>query len=75
MYMYVSNARHYRGTQDLLPLAGCPITFLYHNTLYSTLQCTPCREGTGWLSKIMDRFGTCVCVCVCVCVGGVVFAL
>ena len=19
-------------------------------------KCTPCREGTGWLSKMMDRF-------------------
>jgi NADH-quinone oxidoreductase subunit F len=19
-------------------------------------QCTPCREGTGWLARIMDRF-------------------
>jgi NADH:ubiquinone oxidoreductase subunit F (NADH-binding) len=20
-------------------------------------QCTPCREGTGWMRKIMDRLG------------------
>lgn len=20
-------------------------------------QCTPCREGTGWMNKIMYRFG------------------
>ena len=20
------------------------------------MQCTPCREGTGWLVKMMDRF-------------------
>ncbi|CAF5067213.1 unnamed protein product, partial [Rotaria sp. Silwood1] len=20
-------------------------------------QCTPCREGTGWLAKMMNRFG------------------
>ena len=19
-------------------------------------QCTPCREGTGWLMRVMDRF-------------------
>ena len=21
------------------------------------LQCTPCREGVGWMMKIMHRFG------------------
>ncbi|VEL29857.1 unnamed protein product [Protopolystoma xenopodis] len=21
-------------------------------------QCTPCREGCGWMMKIMNRFGT-----------------
>jgi len=24
-------------------------------------QCTPCREGTGWMNKIMYRFGKFYC--------------
>ncbi|XP_033646631.1 NADH dehydrogenase [ubiquinone] flavoprotein 1, mitochondrial-like [Asterias rubens] len=31
------------------------ITFYKHE---SCGQCTPCREGTGWMEKIMDRFVT-----------------
>jgi hypothetical protein len=28
----------------------------YNKCMY-TFQCTPCREGTGWMAKIMTRFG------------------
>ena len=28
----------------------------YNKCMY-TFQCTPCREGTGWMAKIMNRFG------------------
>jgi NADH-quinone oxidoreductase subunit F len=30
------------------------ITRFYHHE--SCGQCTPCREGTGWMEKILDRF-------------------
>lgn len=30
------------------------ITHFYHHE--SCGQCTPCREGTGWMEKILDRF-------------------
>ena len=30
------------------------ITAFYHHE--SCGQCTPCREGTGWMHKILDRF-------------------
>ena len=41
------------------------LTYFYKHE--SCGQCTPCREGTGWLYDIMTRM-TEVCLCVCVCV-------
>ncbi len=37
-----------------IPLALKCITDFYHHE--SCGQCTPCREGTGWLSRILARF-------------------
>ena len=34
---------------------------MYNNyCVLSPLQCTPCREGTGWMTNIMYRFGKCL---------------
>jgi len=38
---------------DVLKVLAC-ITHFYHHE--SCGQCTPCREGTGWMEKILNRF-------------------
>jgi NADH-quinone oxidoreductase subunit F len=38
---------------DLIKVIARISKFYYHE---SCGQCTPCREGTGWLWKILDRF-------------------
>lgn len=40
---------------DLIRVIGRIAKFYYHE---SCGQCTPCREGTGWLWKILKRFET-----------------
>jgi hypothetical protein len=34
------------------------IALLFLSLFFPWLKCTPCREGTGWLAKIMRRFVT-----------------
>ncbi|WP_411025621.1 NADH-ubiquinone oxidoreductase-F iron-sulfur binding region domain-containing protein, partial [Salmonella sp. s55004] len=38
---------------DIIKCIARLIEFYKHE---SCGQCTPCREGTGWMMKIMDRF-------------------
>jgi NADH-quinone oxidoreductase subunit F len=38
---------------DLIPVIARIAKFYYHE---SCGQCTPCREGTGWMFKILRRF-------------------
>jgi NADH-quinone oxidoreductase subunit F len=38
---------------DLIPIIRRIAEFYYHE---SCGQCTPCREGTGWMFKILKRF-------------------
>ncbi|XP_022083330.1 NADH dehydrogenase [ubiquinone] flavoprotein 1, mitochondrial-like [Acanthaster planci] len=40
---------------DIVKCIARLITFYKHE---SCGQCTPCREGTGWMEKVMDRFVT-----------------
>jgi NADH-quinone oxidoreductase subunit F len=40
---------------DLIRVVARIAKFYYHE---SCGQCTPCREGTGWLWKILKRFET-----------------
>ena len=40
-------------TTDMVRVAFNLIRFYHHE---SCGQCTPCREGCGWLEKILDRF-------------------
>jgi NADH-quinone oxidoreductase subunit F len=40
-------------TVDMVALAANLMRFYHHE---SCGQCTPCREGTGWLEKILRRF-------------------
>lgn len=40
-------------TTDLIKVIA-RITAFYHHE--SCGQCTPCREGTGWMHKILNRF-------------------
>ena len=40
---------------DLIPVIARIAKFYYHE---SCGQCTPCREGTGWMFKILRRFAT-----------------
>jgi NADH-quinone oxidoreductase subunit F len=38
---------------DLIPILSRIAKFYHHE---SCGQCTPCREGTGWLEKVLERF-------------------
>jgi NADH:ubiquinone oxidoreductase subunit F (NADH-binding) len=65
--------------QDIIKCISRLSDFYQHE---SCGQCTPCREGTGWLAKMMRRFGLiggnigveayfknlCVGLCCCCCV-------
>ncbi|XP_038051760.1 NADH dehydrogenase [ubiquinone] flavoprotein 1, mitochondrial-like isoform X3 [Patiria miniata] len=42
-------------SSDIVNCIARLITFYKHE---SCGQCTPCREGTGWMEKVMDRFVT-----------------
>ena len=42
-------------SQDIIKCISRLSDFYQHE---SCGQCTPCREGTGWLAKIMRRFGS-----------------
>ena len=40
-------------TTDMVKALKSLLRFYHHE---SCGQCTPCREGTGWVDRIMDRF-------------------
>jgi NADH:ubiquinone oxidoreductase subunit F (NADH-binding) len=42
-------------SQDIIKCISRLSDFYQHE---SCGQCTPCREGTGWLAKVMSRLGT-----------------
>ena len=42
-------------SQDIIKCISRLSDFYKHE---SCGQCTPCREGVGWLAKVMERFGT-----------------